>query len=94
MARILKGSALIDEIGNVLFTPYQNNPAENTPWTILAVTANGKLQCSKRKVNLVVTLDRTGDVLQLVGQLTRQAAALTATLLKESVQRKYLRVKS
>lgn len=91
MTKVLRGSALIDELGTVLFTPYQNNPTENTPWTLLAVSANGKLQCSKKKVNLVITLNRTSDIDLLIGQLTRQAAGLTAELLKASVQRKYLR---
>lgn len=91
MAKIVKGSALIDDFGGVTFTPYDNNPAENSPWTVLQTSAFGKLQCSKRKVNLVVTLDRQADVSTLISMLNRQSSQLVASLVTERVRRLYVK---
>lgn len=89
MAKVVKGSALIDDFGGVTFTPYESNPAENSPWTVLTTSAWGKLQCSKKKVNLVVTVERTDDVGMLMSVLQRQCAELCASLVTSRTQRRY-----
>ena len=91
MAKVVRGSALIDDFGGVTFTPYDSNPAENSPWTILATGPHGKLQCSRRKVNLVVTFERPESVQEAISFLQRQSATLISELIRGSVQRKYVR---
>ena len=93
MSKVVKGSALIDDYGGVTFTPYENNPAENSPWTVLATSSNGKLQCSKKKVNLVVTIERNDNINEVLSFLNRQCAQLVSEFVKSSVQRKYERAK-
>ena len=92
MSKIVKGSALIDDYGGVTFTPYDSNPAENTPWTVLARDLNGKLQCSKNKINLVITFNRPATVQDAIALLQRQSASLVSELVKVSVQRRYEKV--
>lgn len=91
MSKVVKGSALIDDFGGVTFTPYDSNPAENSPWTLLASTEAGKLQCSKKKLNLVVTIDRTASASEAIAKMNRHTAALISELVKASVERRYQR---
>lgn len=92
MAKVVRGSALIDDFGGVTFTPYDSNPAENSPWTILATSPHGKLQCSRKKISLVITFDRPDSVQEAISSLQRQSATLVSELIRASVQRKYVRV--
>lgn len=89
MSKVVKGSALIDDYGGVTFTPYDSNPAENSPWVVLATSSSGKLQCTKKKVNLVVTINRPAQVQEVISLLQRQASQLISELVKTSVQKKY-----
>ncbi len=89
MSKVVKGSALIDDFGGVTFTPYDSNPAENSPWVVLATSSAGKLQCTKKKVNLVVTINRPAQVQEVISLLQRQASQLISELVKTSVQKKY-----
>ena len=91
MSKVVKGSALIDDYGGVTFTPYDSNPAENSPWVVLATSSNGKLQCTKKKVNLVITINRPAEIQEVISVLQRQAALLVSELIKASVQRKYIK---
>jgi hypothetical protein len=89
MTKILRGSALIDDEGGVLFTPYNSNPQENTPWVVLTKTAGGVLKCTRRKVCLTVTLERDKlDLGAMISTLNRESALLVASLLKGGVRRK------
>lgn len=89
MSKVVKGSALIDDFGGVTFTPYESNPAENSPWTLLATSPHGKLQCSKKKVNLVVTIERPASIQEVISMLQRESAGLVSELVTNKTQRKY-----
>lgn len=58
----VQGSAIYCEDGSYLFTPYEKNNAENIKMLVLATTEHGKLECSKKKVRMVLTIDRTDPI--------------------------------
>lgn len=87
-AKVYQGSAVYDAFGGCIFTPYDSNPKENTPWTVLAVTDNGKISCTKKVIKLEVTFTRT-DASILVAKFNRQIAALLTIFLKPKVLKMY-----
>ena len=89
MNKVVRGSALIDDYGGVTFTPYDSNPAENSPWTLLAIAEKGKLQCSKKKVNLVITIDRPANAQEIMSQMQRNFAKLIGSLVEARTIKRY-----
>ena len=78
MAKTIKGSAIFSEDGTYIFTPYSEGKPENVSWLPLATVANGKLECSKKKIRMVLTMERSDLPLVLetftkaFGQLARK----------------------
>lgn len=89
MPKIVKGSALIDDEGGMIFTPYNSCPEENSPWSTIACTFKGQLRVTRRKVYLQVVLERTPKCSELIGAFSRETSALIASLLRPSTERKY-----
>lgn len=59
MAKVIKGSAVYTDDGACIFTPYEEGKPENVTWIQLASADCGKLDCSKKKVRVVLCMDRT-----------------------------------
>lgn len=59
MAKTIKGSAIYGDDGSYIFTPYAEGQPENVSWLPLSTVKYGKLECSKKKVRMVLTMERT-----------------------------------
>jgi len=58
MSKRVKGSMLIMDDGSSMFTPYNNNPLENTPYSVKYRTENGVLRMTKNSVEIKITVNR------------------------------------
>ena len=80
MTRVIRGSAIQTEDYGFIFTPYNTNPPENSPWSILAVTPNGKLQCTAEVAQMRITVPKAKTVAALQNILTREFAKLISNI--------------
>lgn len=87
-AKVYQGSAVYDAFGGCIFTPYDSNPAENTPWTVLCASPNGKIACTKKKLKIQLTFDRT-DASIIVAKVNREIASLVSQFMKAKVIKLY-----
>ena len=76
MTKVIRGSAIQTEDYGFIFTPYNSNPPENSPWSILAVTPNGKLQCTAEVAQMRITVPKAKTLAALQNILTREFAKL------------------
>ncbi|MBR7028432.1 MAG: hypothetical protein IKI05_03355 [Bacteroidaceae bacterium] len=75
--RRIRGSAVVDDEGMFLFTPYGQAPAE-AKTTILAATRHGTIREGKHSVTLQVSV-RKSETNDPIYTLLSRAATLTAT---------------
>lgn len=88
--KTVKGSAIYNDDGTYIFTPYEEGKPENVNWLPLATVENGKLECSKKKIRMVLTCDRTelGDA---TSKFARAYAQLVARSQDKRVQKLYIK---
>lgn len=67
----------MDTDGTYIFTPYANGKEENVNWLALLNVENGKLECSKKRVRVVLACDRT-DLADAMFKFTRAFAKIVA----------------
>ena len=84
----VRGSAVYYEDGSYTFTPYDENPVENSPWRLLADCPEGKLQMTQKVVKLEIKL-QTSDLSELAAKMNRASGYLLGKLLSSSVSQKY-----
>lgn len=82
----IKGSAIYNDDGTYIFTPYDEGKPENVNWLPLATVENGKLECSKKKVRMVLTCDRM-DLGQVVSVFTKAFGRLAARTIDSRVKK-------
>jgi len=87
-AKVYQGSAIYDAFGGCIFTPYDSNPAENSPWTVLVSDTQGKIACTKNIVKLEIKIKRTAPN-EVVAKFRRIAALLISDFCKDKVVKKY-----
>lgn len=58
MAKVVQGSAHYADDNTMVFIPYRRNNPENITWFPLATTSCGKIECTKKKVRMTITLNR------------------------------------
>lgn len=87
MAKTIKGSAIYGEDGTYIFTPYSEGKPENVSWLPLATVTNGKLECSKKKVRVVLTMPRA-DLNDVILAFTKAFGAIA----KKTIDRKVLKL--
>ncbi|MBR1519276.1 MAG: hypothetical protein IJ624_07220 [Prevotella sp.] len=80
MAKVIKGSAIQTEDNGFIFTPYNTNPPENTPWIILQATARGMLKCTEDTVQLRISLKKPNTVRELQNILLSDFSKLIANI--------------
>lgn len=56
MQKRIKGSAILTDDNDFLFTPYRERSADDDPWKLVVVNANGSLRRSARVITLRATL--------------------------------------
>lgn len=88
MAKSIKGSAIFSEDGTYIFTPYAEGKPENVAWLPLATVENGKLDCSKKKVRMVLTMDRA-DLPLVLETFTKTFGKLAKATLDKRVKKLY-----
>ena len=88
MAKSIKGSAIFSEDGTYIFTPYSEGKPENVSWLPLATVTNGKLDCSKKKVRMVLCMERT-DLPLVLNSFTKAFAQLAKMTLDSKVKKIY-----
>jgi len=93
MAKVVKGSAIFDDEGGMVFNAYIKGKPENVTWCLLKQHVDGKsiskLECSKSKIKATITFDR-GDLNALAGKFNRAVSVLVTAMLKDkAVQKKY-----
>ena len=84
----IKGSAIYGEDGTYIFTPYAEGKPENANWLPLATVENGKLECSKKKVRMVLTMDRA-DLPLVTQTFIRAFGQLVGKTSDKRVQKMY-----
>ena len=87
MAKTIKGSAIYGEDGTYIFTPYSEGKPENVSWLPLATVTNGKLECSKKKVRVVLTMPRA-DLSDVILAFTKALG----TIARKTTDRKVLKL--
>lgn len=80
MAKSIKGSAFYDDNGGCIFTPYETGKAENITWLLLKEVKFGKLECSKNKVRVTLSVER-GDIGAVCSQFTLAIGQLIAAFM-------------
>lgn len=84
----VRGSAVYYEDGSYSFTPYDENPVENSPWRLLVDCPEGKLQMTQKVVKLEIKL-QTSELSELAAKMNRASGYLLGKLLSSSVSQKY-----
>lgn len=79
MAQRVKGSMLYMDDGESIFTPYNSNPVENTPWETLCLVPHGDIRRTKKILQLRITIDNSLDKKQQVRKLLDSFSKLIAT---------------
>jgi len=93
MAKTVKGSAFYDDNGGYIFTPYEQGKPENVTWLPLKTVENGKLECSKNKVRIVLTIKR-GDIgFVCTAFSTALGKLISAFMMEKRIQSIYLKAK-
>lgn len=65
MSKKFRGSAVLTDSNEFLFTPYQPRPEEAQPWKVVVINAHGTLRLSDRVLHLRATIPaQTGMPLQ------------------------------
>lgn len=88
MAKTIRGSAIYGEDGTYIFTPYAQGQPENVTWLPLATVENGKLECSKKKIRVVLTMNRA-DLPHVLSTFTQAFAKLAKKTADRRVQKTY-----
>ena len=88
MAKSIKGSAIFGEDGTYIFTPYSQGQPENVAWLPLATVKNGKLDCSKKKIRMVLTMERS-DLPLVLETFTKAFGQLSKAFIDRKVERLY-----
>lgn len=84
----VRGSAIYYEDGSYTFTPYEENPQENTPWSLLADCPEGKVQMSKNVIKLEIRV-KPEDLSSVLAKMNKASGYLLGKLLTSSVSQKY-----
>lgn len=58
MAKKIKGSAIVTDEGSFLFTPYNQHPPEESPWTLMHHFSTGVIRQSKNVWQLQITVQK------------------------------------
>ena len=88
VGKSIKGSAIYGEDGSYIFTPYEEGKPENAHWVPLATVENGKLECTKKKVRMVLTMNRA-DLPLVVSTFTRAFGKLAGKTSDSRVKKMY-----
>lgn len=65
--------------GESIFTPYNSNPPENSPWETLCIVPHGDIRRTKKILQLRITIDCTLDKRQQIRKLLDSISKLIAT---------------
>lgn len=84
MTKVVRGSAHYADDDTMVFIPYQRNNPENITWLPLATTSCGKIECTKKKVRMTITLNRQ-DRTSVYTQMLTIAGNLLARFLHDRV---------
>lgn len=80
MAKVVKGSATYFDNGDMVFTPYNNDPEKNGLYMTLCTSNFGSVKMSKRKIYLSISFERKGSLLDMKRMMLRDAMELLASL--------------
>lgn len=84
----IPGSAVFLEDGSHIFTPYEKGKEENVNWLALLNVDNGKLECSKKRIRMVLVCDRT-DLDDAMAKFTRAFSKLCSGSNSRAVKKMY-----
>lgn len=88
VGKSIAGSAIYGEDGTYVFTPYAESSPEKAIWVPLATVENGKLECSKNKVRIMLTMDRA-DFPTVIQTFVRAFGKLIGRTSDKRVQKMY-----
>lgn len=80
MSKVIKGSAIQTEDNGFIFTPYNTNPPENSPWTILEAIDGGTLKCTDEIVQLRISIRKGNTLAAVQNSLTNRFTRLIANI--------------
>ena len=88
VGKSIKGSAIYGEDGTYIFTPYSEGKPENATWVTLATVENGKLECTKKKVRMVLTMNRA-DLPLVISTFTQAFGRLAGKTTDSRLKKMY-----
>ena len=80
----------------MVFTPYNSNPAENSPFTPLceSKSGNGKAFFSSKKVYIKISVPRKDSLSEAKAALMRESVEIFAKMETEKVKKAYRKIAS
>lgn len=87
MPKVVKGSAHYADDNTMVFIPYSQGRPENITWMPLCSSAIGKIECSKKKVRMVLTMDRQ-DMNHIYTRMLACAGQMLAQFLSDKKVKK------